>query len=430
MTDVTPRSGIPPLLLVVLALLASVAPFSTDLYLPAFPLMAADLDTSATAIQLTLTSFLVGLAIGQLVFGPLSDRLGRRGPLLVGAVLFAAASVAAVFAPSIEFLIAARFLQGLSGAAGMVLGRAVIADRERGDAAARAFSLMMIVGGIAPIIAPLAGSLVVDVLGWRGILAVLAALAVAMLLASWFVVEESLPRERRGRGAAGGFRALGSLGYAGPAATFVLGFAAMMAYISASPFLYQEVMGLDAVVYGVLFGVNALGLAAASALATRLLRTIPARGVLGMGVAGLIGATGVLFVLSVSGAPAGWMAVPIFVAVSSLGFVMGPATALALAAVPTAVGTGSAVLGAGQFGLGALVSPLVSLEVGNATLPLAIVMLVLALLAGAAHLAGRAASPQAAEKAAGADAADSGANRHVKVCVPDATSMGAEPSGS
>ena len=144
-------------LLITLALLSAVAPFATDLYLPAFPAMVADLHTSPTAVQLTLTAFLLGLASGQLVFGPLSDRFGRVKPLVIGAAVCVLASLAAVLAPSIEVLVAARFAQGLTGAAGMVIGRAIISDLATGRAAARAFSLMMIVAGVAPIVAPLAG---------------------------------------------------------------------------------------------------------------------------------------------------------------------------------------------------------------------------------------------------------------------------------
>jgi DHA1 family bicyclomycin/chloramphenicol resistance-like MFS transporter len=144
-----PERSITPALLVTLALLSAVAPFATDLYLPAFPTMVADLHTSATAVQLTLTAFLLGLATGQLVFGPLSDRYGRVRPLIFGATLCVVASAATVFAPTVEALITARFFQGFAGAAGMVIGRAVIADLASGKAAARAFSLMMIVGGVA-----------------------------------------------------------------------------------------------------------------------------------------------------------------------------------------------------------------------------------------------------------------------------------------
>ncbi|MGZ0712285.1 multidrug effflux MFS transporter (plasmid) [Coraliomargarita sp. W4R53] len=395
MTRTSRSTELSPLLLVTLALLASVAPFSTDLYLSAFPVMAEELSTPAATIQLTLTSFLIGLAIGQLVFGPVSDRVGRRAPLLVGSTVFVLASIAVTLAPSVELLIAARLLQGISGAAGMVLGRAVVADKAKGDAAARAFSLMMIVGGIAPVIAPLAGSLVLDQLGWRGVLGVLVALSVVMLLGSWFVVKETLPREKRSAAGSSGFRLLLSAQYLTPAATFVFGFSVMMAYISASPFLYQEVIGLDAAVYGMFFGVNALGLAGVSFIASRLLRRFSSRTVLGWGVIGLVGSTAVILALALSALPAAWMMLPIFVSVSSLGFVMGPATALALSAVPGASGTGSAVLGASQFGLAAVVSPLVGLGGSEATLPLAIVMFTMALLAAAAHLSGRAAAKPA-----------------------------------
>lgn len=390
MTETAHRIGITRPLLLVLALLASVAPFSTDLYLSAFPLMADDLGVSATSIQLTLTSFLGGLAAGQLVFGPVSDRLGRRRPLLAGAVLFVVASVGAVLAPTIELLIALRFVQGLAGAAGMVLGRAVIADLEHGKAAARAFSLMMIVGGIAPVIAPLAGSLILDLAGWRAVLAVLVVLALVMLVGAWFIVPESLPPHRRGaQRSGGGAAALLSRKFLSPAATFVLAFSAMMAYISASPFLYQEVMGLDAVTYGALFGMNALGLAAGSVAATRLLRVLSTEKVLGLGVAGVVIGAVATLVVSAAGAPVGWLVLTIFIAVGSLGGVMGPATALALQAVPGAVGSASAVLGAAQFGFAAVVSPLVGLAGEQSTLPLGVVMAACALLAAGAYFTRR-----------------------------------------
>jgi DHA1 family bicyclomycin/chloramphenicol resistance-like MFS transporter len=190
-------AAISPWLLVVLALLSAVAPVATDLYLPAFPAMTAELQASATAVQLTLTAFLLGLTFGQLMFGPLSDRLGRRRPLIVGALLCVVASVLAATAPNIGVLIAARFAQGFTGAAGMVIGRAVISDLTSGKTAGRAFSLMMIVGGVAPVIAPFAGGMLVDSLGWRGILWVVCAIAVAMLISIVFVVRESHPEKRR-----------------------------------------------------------------------------------------------------------------------------------------------------------------------------------------------------------------------------------------
>ena len=192
-----PERTITPALLVTLALLSAVAPFATDLYLAAFPTMVSDLHTTATAVQLTLTAFLLGLALGQLIFGPLSDRYGRVRPLVVGAGVCVAASAATVFAPSIDVLIGARLFQGIAGAAGMVIGRAIIADLASGKAAARAFSLMMIVGGVAPVVAPLAGGFLVAPIGWRGALAVILALSTLMLLAVLLVVRETHTEHRR-----------------------------------------------------------------------------------------------------------------------------------------------------------------------------------------------------------------------------------------
>ncbi|MFD9959493.1 multidrug effflux MFS transporter [Amycolatopsis sp. NPDC058986] len=390
----SPRSTITVPLLLTLALLASVAPFGIDLYLSAFPRMAADLRTSDTAIQLTLTMFLLGLAAGQLVFGPVSDRFGRRGPLLAGSVLFVAASVLAAFSPTIGILLAARLVQGLSAAAGMVIGRAIIADLETGRAAARAFSLMMIVSGVAPVVAPLLGSLLVDHVRWRGVLAVLAGLAVAMLTGSAVIVRESLPRGKRGTVRGGGFRLLRRRAYVSTTATFVFSFAVLMAYISASPFLYQTVIGVSAVSYGLLFALNALGLVLSSAGASRLLRRGEPRRILVIGVLWLLIASLALLALALLPVSAVWLPVPIFFAVSALGFILGPATAIALDAVPGAAGTGSAVLGAAQFGLAALVSPLVSLGDSHSAVPMAITIAALAVVAALSHAAFPGRSPR------------------------------------
>ncbi len=381
-------SPIRPRLLLVLALLAAVAPLATDLYLSAFPAMASELSTSATSIQLTLTAFLLGLAVGQLVFGPLSDRLGRRRPLLIGAALLVVASAAAVFAPTVEVLVGARLVQGLAGAAGMVIGRAVIADLASGTVAARALSLMMVVGGVAPVIAPLFGSVLVDSVGWRGVLAVLLALAVIMLVAVLTAVPETLPESRRGSSAGGGWKALWSRQYVTMTLTFVLGFATMMAYISASPFVYQELIGMEPITYGLLFGLNALGLMITSALTTRLLGRFSARALLGTGVAVVVVACFALLVLVLVEVPVVWVTVPLFFVVSALGLVFGTAAALALGAATGAAGKASAVLGAVQFALAAAVSPLVSIGGEGSVRPLALVMISTAVLAGVAYLAG------------------------------------------
>lgn len=396
-TTPTRQQGITTALLLVLGLLSAVAPFATDLYLPAFPEMTVELQASATTVQLTLTAFLVGVTAGQLVFGPLSDRFGRVPPLLAGAVLCVLASAAAVLAPNVAVLVVARLLQGLGGAAGMVIGRAVISDLATGKPAARAFSLMMIVGGVAPVVAPLLGGLLTGPIGWRGLLTIVLGLSVVMLVAVLAVVREThlrsrrdaLRAERRASDAGSPLRALRSRTFIGHTAVFGFAFAVMMAYISASPFLYQEMIGFGTVGYGIAFGINALALMGVSVLSAALTAKRSVRGVLSLGIVLVLASTVAFAVLVVTGAPVFWLTVPLFAAVGSLGLVLGNATALALGAVPAAAGSASAVLGALQFGLAALVSPLVSLGGSTTAVPLAVVMLVAALIALVALLAAR-----------------------------------------
>lgn len=390
-----PQPAITGPLLLVLALLSAVAPFATDLYLSAFPRMTTDLGTTATSVQLTLTAFLVGIALGQLIFGPLSDRFGRMKPLVVGSLLCLAASAATALAPTVEILVAARFAQGITGAAGMVIGRAIISDLAVGAAAARAFSLMMVVGGVAPVVAPVLGSVLVGPLGWRGVLWVVFAIVAAMFVGVVAVVRETHTAERRATARAGkaeapsALRALTSRVYLGNAMAFAFGFATMMAYISASPFVYQVMMGFSAVEYGIAFGVNALGLAAVSAVSARLAGTRSVRALAGTGLALCLAAVVVIVVIVAAGAPTWLMAIPMWVAVSSLGLVFGNATALALGAVSGVAGSASAVLGAMQFGLGALVSPLVGIGGEHTAAPLAAVMMVTISIACASFLLGR-----------------------------------------
>ncbi|MGY5763977.1 multidrug effflux MFS transporter [Brachybacterium sp. DNPG3] len=374
-------------LLAILGLLSAAAPLATDLYLPAFPEMTTDLGTGASQVQLTLTAFLAGLTIGQLVFGPLSDRTGRRLPLLVGSALFVVASIAATFAPTVGLLIAARLVQGLAGAAGMVLARAIVSDLAQGPAAARAFSLMMIIGGVAPVVAPVMGGVLTGVIGWRGLLGIVLALSAIMLVAVVAGVRESLPPARRAellaarRDSGSALDFLRDRAYLAHALCFGFAFAVMMAYISASPFVYQDLMGFSTVGYGLAFGVNAIALMIVSAISAQRVTTVGPDRMLRMGLAAIGISALAILALVLLGAPSIWLMVPLFTAISSMGLIFGNATALALGAVPQAAGTASAVLGAFQFGLGALVSPLVSLGSGITALPLAIVMVCCAALA-------------------------------------------------
>lgn len=373
-------------LLFTLALMMGLASFGIDLYLPAFPAMTRELSTSATGVQLSLTAFLIGAGAGQLVFGPWSDRAGRLLPLLFGAVLFVAASLTAVVAGTIELLVAARLLQGLAGAAGMVIGRAIILDRASGAAAARALSLMMLIGGVAPIIAPIVGGALAEPIGWRGLLGIVAGLGMLALVCALAFVRESLPRDIRAQRAesaeSGRWKGLLSRAYLGNLAAYAFGMAIMMAYISASPFVYQDMIGLSSAAYGIAFAVNAVGMMAATTVAARLAGRFSLRGLTRTGLITSLAAVAVIVALSLSSAHAVWLMVPLFLAIAPLGLVFGNATALAMSVVPSAAtGSGSAILGAVQFALAGVVAGLVGIAGESTAVPLGLVMLGCALIA-------------------------------------------------
>ncbi|TQS45784.1 multidrug effflux MFS transporter [Cryptosporangium phraense] len=376
--------------MLVLALLSAIAPLATDMYLPGFPTMADELDTDAASIQLTLTTFMAGLAIGQLVIGPLSDRWGRRRPLLVGAAVCVVASALCAVAPNVGVLIGLRFLQGFSGAAGVVIGRAIVADTVRGVAAAKIFSLLMTIAGIAPVAAPLLGGVLLGPVGWRGVFGVLTALAVVMLAGSFFALRESLPVAARQAGgflsvARGARLVLGNRRYLGYALAMIFAMGALFGYISASPFVLQTIFGLSSGWFSVAFAANALGVTFGSLANARLVGRAGARRLLVVGLVSLLVWCVVLVVLAVSGGLRVWSVLPLlFLCITSLGFVMGNATSLAIAEAPSAAGTASAVIGAGQFTVAAVVSPLVGLGGSGTAVPMAVVMVVSAGLAVAA----------------------------------------------
>lgn len=387
------RDRVPLTLLLTLAVLNAASPLSTDMYLSSMPQMARDLGTEPATVQLTLTTFMLGIASGQLVIGSLSDRWGRRRPLLIGTVVFLVTGVLCAFAPSVGVLVALRFVQGFSGSAGMVIGRAVISDSVRGPAAARAFSLLMVVGALAPVVAPLTGTAIDAVAGWRAIFATLATAGVVMLLGVLLVVRETLPPHRR---VTGGARQVARLArhvvanraFTGYLLTLVFAFGAMFAYISASPFVVQEVLGLSAGHYALDFAVNSVGLISMSALSARLVGRVAPQLLLSAGVGTLCLAALGLLAVSGAGAVHPWTVLPLlFLVTASMGLVFGNGVGLAMASVTEGAGTASALLGSLQFGLAAVVSPLVALGGTVSAVPMSVVMTVCAAVSAACLVA-------------------------------------------
>jgi MFS transporter, DHA1 family, multidrug resistance protein len=364
--------------LVILGALTAMGSLSIDMYLPALPELTRDLGSTAAQVQLTLTACLLGLAFGQLVLGPVSDRFGRRPPLLAGMALFAVASAICAAAPSVPVLIACRVLQGLAGSAGIVIARAVVRDLHGGAAAARTFSVLMLVMGLAPILGPVFGSGMLAATSWRGIFVATAALGLGLLALTAFGLRETLPPARRRSGGvretvASFGRLLGDRRFVGYALAVGCTSGAILAYVSGSTFVLQDIYGASPQLFGLAFGANACGLVAFSQLNGRLVGRLGPRPLLRAGQVGAAVAGAVLLVGVLSGAAGVWgVVVPLFMLMSSVGLVMPNAMALALSEHPQMAGSGSALLGLLQFGVGAASAPLVGLAGQRTALPMAL----------------------------------------------------------
>ncbi|MCD7098052.1 Bcr/CflA family efflux MFS transporter [Stenotrophomonas sp. MMGLT7] len=380
-------------LVLLLGALSAFAPFATDMYLAGFPAIAADFGTDVGRVQLSLSSFFLGLCLGQLLYGPLTDAFGRRAPLLAGIALYTAASLALMLAPGIDAFVALRLLQAIGGCAGMIVARAVIQDVMAPDEAARALSAMMMVQGIGPVLAPVLGGYLLLAGGWRVIFAFLAAFGAACLLATWRGLQETLPRTRRRplRLAAivTTFAALLRLpAFVVPAMAAAMALAALFAYIAGSPFVFMELHGVSQQHYGWLSALNAGGMLLFARINLWLLRRMSPARALRIALAVLLLAVSALF-LARGQAGLGWLLAPLFVAVGWVPVVAANATALAMAAGREWAGSASSLLGALQFGLATLASAGVgALHDGSAT-PMAAMMLVCAALAAVLGWVGR-----------------------------------------
>jgi MFS transporter, DHA1 family, multidrug resistance protein len=383
-------------LVFILGALTAFGPLSIDMYLPALPALSRDFGIGASQVQLTLSACLLGLALGQAIAGPISDALGRRRPLLIGLVAYALASLLCAISPSVLVLTMLRFVQGFAGAAGIVIARAIVRDLHSGVAVARFFSLLMLVNGLAPILAPLFGGLLLRFTSWRGVFFVLTVVGTFLLLAAATGLRETLPLDRR---QSGGIRAtittfrqlLANRSFVGYALSCGLAFSAMFSYISGSPFVLQDLYGLSPQLFSIIFGMNALGLVIVGQINGRLVGRVPPIRLLAAGLVAIaIGGVALLVVVATGSLGLVGILPSLFVVVSSLGLVLPNATALALAGHPRTAGSASALLGTLQFSIGAAVAPLIG-AFGIATaLPMAVVMAALGVSAlGAFVLLGR-----------------------------------------
>ncbi|GAA1270708.1 multidrug effflux MFS transporter [Arthrobacter pascens] len=365
----------------VLGLLTIFGPISMDLYLPVLPALTAELQSTTSVAQLTITACLLGLAIGQIIAGPLSDRFGRRTPLLVGVIAYTVTSALCALSPTIETLIAARFVQGLAGAVGIVIAQAAGRDVYSGGKLLRFYGRLTVLGGLAAIIGPVIGGQLATVTDWRGVFLFLAAVGVAILVASLVVFRETLPADRR---VTGGFshtlndfrRLLADRVFVGAVLITGCTYSAIFAYLSGATYILQGVYGLSPQGYSFAFGLNSLGFVIFGFFAGRLSERWSERGTLTMGLAmATSGALGLL-ATALLHLPLSAIVLSLFTMVSGVAVTSPPATSLALKDYPDVAGTASSLLGLARFAFGGLAAPLVGIGGADNAVPFGIVAFV------------------------------------------------------
>ncbi|WP_372967576.1 multidrug effflux MFS transporter [Microbacterium sp.] len=391
MTTTADRTSPSRILPALLLLLTVFGPISMDLYLPALPALTAELDAATSVAQLTITACLIGLAAGQLVAGPVSDRYGRRGILLAGIAAYIVTSVLCAISPTVELLIAARFVQGLAGGVGIVIAQAAGRDVFSGRELIRFYARLTVVGGFAAVIGPLLGGLLNTVVDWRGLFLFLALIGVGILALSLMRFGETLPRADRTDGGLvrtlRDYRVLlGDRVFVGAILNQGFLYAALFAYLSGATFVLQDIYGLSPFEYALAFGANSAGFMVFGHLAGRSAERGRVRSTLAVGIAiAGLGAAGLL--------AAGLTSMPLWVVLAAL-FALAagvsisspPATTLALVDYPQIAGTASSLLGMIRFGFGGIAAPLVGVAGALSILPLGVVTITATVLAAASAL--------------------------------------------
>lgn len=381
---------------------SAIGPAAMDAYLPGLPELARDFGVSPSAAQVTVTTYLLGLALGQLLSGPLSDVHGRRRPLVAGMAVFTVTTLACSLAPSLFVLAGMRLVQGTAAAVGVAVGRAIVRDLYAGAAGARYLSRLMMVIGLAPILAPVVGGQLLRFTSWRGVFVALAVLGLALTAIGARLLPETLPRERR-RAAGLGItlrtfaQLLADRRFVGFVLIVGLGGGAMIGYVAGSSFVLQEVYGASPQLYGVLFGLNAVFLVAGAQVNAHLLATRSPRSLLRVGLVMLVVAgVALVVIVSLPKADLATVMAPLMLQMASWSFVQANALALALTDHPEVAGTAAALLGVSQYAFGAFTAPLVGLGGSDTALPMALVIAACAVGAAVAFegIASRSSVPQ------------------------------------
>ncbi|MCY8309041.1 Bcr/CflA family efflux MFS transporter [Bacillus vallismortis] len=373
-------------LALLLGMLAILGPLNIDMYLPSFPEIADDLSASASLVQLSLTACLVGLTIGQLIVGPVSDAQGRRKPLLICIFLFALSSLFCALSPDITTLVAARFLQGFTASAGLVLSRAIVRDVFTGRELSKFFSLLMVITAVAPMVAPMTGGaiLLLPFASWHTIFHVLTIIGFLLVLLIAFRLKETLPPEKRIPSSIGtSVKTMGSLlkdrSFMGYALTVGFVHGGSFAYVSGTPFVYQDIYGVSPQVFSILFGINGLAIISGSFIIGRFGGIIHEKSLLRIAVITAMIATAVLLAMTMIHGPLATLVISIFIYMITIGMVLTSTFTLAMERQGHRAGSASALLGMLPLLLGSVVSPLVGINETTA-IPMGAIMFVTAVI--------------------------------------------------
>ncbi|MBS4224838.1 Bcr/CflA family multidrug efflux MFS transporter [Lederbergia citrea] len=373
-------------LALLLGMLAAMGPLTIDMYLPSFPTIASNYGTNASLVQFSLTACLLGLGVGQLIIGPMSDVRGRRKPLIIFLFLYFAASIACAFAPSIYVFIGARFMQGFTAAAGIVISRAVVRDMYSGRELTKFFALLMLINNLAPILAPVVGGGILRFTKWSGVFIVLASIGILLVILVTWKLKETLPPEKRvpsniGHTLKNFILLIQDRQFAGYALTQGFIVAGIFAYVSGTPFVYQNIYGASPQLFSLLFGMNGIGIMIGTQIVGRFSDRISETRFLKIGLFMASFASLALLIVVIFNGPLFAVVIPIFFFVSSIGIISTSSFSLAMESQAHVAGSAAALLGLLPFVLGSITAPLVGIAGEHTAVPMGAIIFFASMMA-------------------------------------------------